>query len=78
MEVVIQIFKFVGLYWNSPTNVTKHVLLISSCLDTFTGGWRIDNKANSVQFQMKFPTGTELGNIISPFSIMQIYNVLQS
>jgi hypothetical protein len=28
------------------------------------GGWwrRIDNKANSVQFQVKLPTGTELGN----------------
>ena len=35
MEVVFQILKIstkIVLYWTSPTNVTKHVLLISSYL----------------------------------------------
>jgi hypothetical protein len=61
MEVVV-------LYWISPTNVTKHVLLISSYFSTIqrVGGWvggESKNKANSAQLILKFPAKAEFGNI---------------
>ena len=49
-------------------NVRKQVLLVSSQITTIPG-WvgigELDNKANSVQLQLQFPTGTELGNKIT-------------
>ena len=47
----------VGLFWTSPTNVTKHVLLISSYFTTSPDRWpggradavEMENKANSAQ-----------------------------
>jgi hypothetical protein len=52
------------LYWTSSTNVVKHVLLITSYFTTFLGGG-IKIKTNSAQFQLKLPTGAELGKNIN-------------
>jgi hypothetical protein len=63
MEVIFQILKNL----TCPTNVRKQVLLISSYFTTIPVGGcvggEIENKANSVQFQVKLPAGTEFGKI---------------
>jgi hypothetical protein len=50
-----------GLYWTSPTNVTKHVLLISSYFTTSpggrTGGWRLEKS----KIRLTQPSLIELG-----------------
>ena len=61
-----------GITLSRPINVRKQVLLNSCYFTTIPGGWPggrvggwaaglIEIKANSVQFQLKLPVGTELG-----------------
>ena len=51
----------------------EHILYVNLVKIQITlngGGWRIYNHANLLQFQVKSPTGTELGNI--HFQILEI------